>query len=185
MDTKQVITHCEELMKKTVEKFRADLGQVRTGRASASILDAVKVESYGSLMSINQLASVSIPEARTIEIRPWDVSQISAIEKAILKSDIGITPQNDGKAIRLSLPPLTQERRAELVKSAHKLAEDFRVAVRNERRDAIEKSKKLEKDNSLAEDARKKLDSDIQKLTDAYIKKIDEFLAVKEKEIKD
>lgn len=185
MDPKQVISFCEDLMKKTVEKFRGELASVRTGRATASLLDSIKVESYGSMMSVNQLASISVPEPRTIEIRPWDVSQLPAIEKAILKSELGITPQNDGKAIRLGLPPLTQERRGELVKSAHKLAEDFRVAVRNERRDALEKSKKLEKESSLSEDARKKLDSDVQKLTDAYIKKIDEFLAIKEKEIKE
>jgi len=185
MDTKQIISIADEQMKKTIEKFRSELAGIRTGRASASLLDTVKVESYGTLMPVNQLASIAIPEPRTIEIRPWDASQLQPIEKAILKSDIGITPQNDGKCIRLTLPPLTQERRGELVKVAHKLAEDFRVAVRNERRDAIEKVKKSEKEKVISEDMRKKAEADIQKLTDQYIKKIDEILALKEKEIRE
>ncbi len=183
MDPKQIIVRCEELMKKTAEKLRSEFASIRTGRASAAILDGIKVESYGSMIAINQLAAINIPEPRTIEIKPWDPSQIPAIEKALLKSELGLTPQNDGKIIRLSIPSLTQERRKELVKIAHKTAEEFRVAVRNERRDAVEKIKKLEKEKAISEDLRKKYESDIQKLTDAHIKKIDELLSLKEKEI--
>jgi len=185
MDIKQIISHMEEQMKKTIEKFRSELASIRTGRANASLLDTVKVESYGTVMPVNQMASIAIPEPRTIEIRPWDASQIPAIEKAILKSEIGVTPQNDGKCIRLTLPPLTQQRREELVKLSHKVAEDFRIAIRNERRDAIEKVKKSEKEKIISEDARKKSESDIQKITDNYIKKIDEILVLKEKEIRE
>lgn len=185
MDPKQVISHCEELMKKTLEKLRTELASIRTGRATGALLDNIKVEAYGSLMPIKQVAAVSVPEPRTIEIKPWDASQLSAIEKAILKSELGVTPQNDGKLIRLSLPPLTQERRGELVKHAHKVAEEFRIAIRNERRDAMEKIRKLEKDKIISDDLRKRNEVEIQKLTDAYIKKIDELLAMKEKEIKE
>lgn len=185
MDPKQVISHCEELMKKTLEKLRTELASIRTGRATGALLDNIKVEAYGSLMPIKQVAAVSVPEPRTIEIKPWDASQLPAIEKAILKSELGVTPQNDGKLIRLSLPPLTQERRGELVKHAHKVAEEFRIAIRNERRDAMEKIRKLEKDKIISDDLRKRNEVEIQKLTDAYIKKIDELLAMKEKEIKE
>ncbi len=185
MDQKQTLSHCEELMKKSIEKFRNELASIRTGRASTALLDGVKVEAYGSVMPVNQVASVNIPEPRTIEIKPWDVTQIPAIEKAILKSELGLTPQNDGKVVRLILPTLTQERRNDIAKTAHKIAEDFRVSVRNERRDGIEKIKKLEKEKFISEDIRKKCEVDIQKLTDLYIKKIDDILALKEKEIKE
>jgi ribosome recycling factor len=170
-------------MKKTIDILKSELVSIRTGRASSAVIEGIKVESYGSLLPINQLAGVSIPDAKTIEIRPWDVSQLGAIEKAILKADIGLTPVNDGKIIRISVHPLTEERRKEIAKSISRMAEDFRVAVRNERRVLIENIKKLEKDKVITEDDRKKFESDAQKVTDDYIKKIDESIALKEKEV--
>jgi ribosome recycling factor len=135
------------------------------------------------MMPLNQLAGMSVPDARTIEIRPWDMSQLNSIEKAILKSELGLTPANDGKVIRLSLPMLTEERRRDLTKVLHKMGEEFRVSVRNIRRDMVEGVKKAEKDKQITEDERKKADADLQKLTDSYIKKLDDLLAIKEKEI--
>jgi ribosome recycling factor len=170
-------------MKKTIDILKSELASIRTGRASSAVIEGIKVESYGSLMPINQLAGVSIPDAKTIEIRPWDASQLGAIEKAILKSDIGMMPVNDGKIIRISVPPLTEERRKEIAKSISRMAENFRVAVRNERRVLVENIKKLEKDKVITEDGRKKFESDAQKVTDDYIKKIDESIALKEKEV--
>jgi ribosome recycling factor len=170
-------------MKKTIDRLKSELASIRTGRASSAVVEGIKVESYGSLMHINQLAGVSVADAKTIEIRPWDVSQLGAIEKAILKADIGMTPINDGKIIRISVPPLTEERRKEIAKSIGKMAEDFRVAVRNERRVLVEAVKKLEKDKVITEDDRKKFDADAQKITDEYIEKIDVSIALKEKEV--
>jgi ribosome recycling factor len=170
-------------MKKTIDRLKSELASIRTGRASSAVIEGIKVESYGSLMPINQLAGVSIPDAKTIEIRPWDVSQLVAIEKAIFKADIGMTPVNDGKIIRIPIPPLTEERRKEIAKSISRMAEDFRVAVRNERRVLVESIKKLEKDKVITEDDRKKFETDAQKATDGYIKKIDESVALKEKEV--
>ncbi|GHT45526.1 ribosome-recycling factor [Endomicrobiia bacterium] len=173
----------EEAMKKTVGRLKTELSSIRTGRASSSVTDGIKVESYGSVMTINQIAGISIPDAKTIEIRPWDVSQLGVIEKAILKADIGMTPINDGKIIRIPVPPLTEERRKEIAKSINRMAEDFRVAVRNERRNLVENIKKLEKDKVITEDDKKKFETEAQKVTDGYIKKIDDAIASKEKEI--
>jgi len=183
MQIQSFFSKSEEAMKKTIDRLKSELGSIRTGRASSAVIEGIKVESYGSLMPINQLAGVSIPDAKTIEIRPWDASQLGAIEKAILKADIGMTPVNDGKIIRISVPPLTEERRKEIAKSISRMAEDFRVAVRNERRVLVENIKKLEKDKVITEDGRKKFESDAQKVTDDYIKKIDESIALKEKEV--
>jgi ribosome recycling factor len=183
MQIQSFFSKSEEAMKKTIDRLKNELASIRTGRASSAVIEGIKVESYGSLMPINQLAGISIPDAKTIEIRPWDVSQLSAIEKAILKADIGMTPVNDGKIIRISVPPLTEERRKEIAKSISRMAEDFRVAVRNERRVLVENIKKLEKGKVITEDDRKKFESDAQKITDDYIKKIDESIALKEKEI--
>lgn len=185
MSYKEILNAGEEPMRKTVERMKNDFSQLRTGRASTSLVDHIKVESYGSVMPLNQLANLSVSEGRTIEVRPWDISQIQNIEKAILKSDIGLTPVNDGKMIRLSIPSLTQERRGELIKMVNKLAEDFRISIRNERRQTHEKVKTAEKEKKLSEDDRKKAEMELQKITDAYIKKIDEVLVVKEKEIKE
>jgi len=183
MQLQQLFSSSEEAMKKTIEKVRHDLAAIRTGRASASVLEGLKVESYGSLMPINQIAGISVPDAKTIEIRPWDMSQLGAIEKAIIKADIGFTPINDGKLIRISVPPLTEERRKEIVKSINKTAEDYRVAVRNERRTLVDGIKKAEKDKLITEDDKKKSENEAQKVTDSYIKKIDELIALKEKEV--
>lgn len=183
MQIQSFFSKSEEAMKKTIDRLKSELASIRTGRASSAVIEGIKVESYGSLIPINQLAGVSIPDAKTIEIRPWDASQLGAIEKAILKADIGMTPVNDGKIIRISVPPLTEERRKEIAKSISRMAEDFRVAVRNERRVLVENIKKLEKDKVITEDGRKKFESDAQKVTDDYIKKIDESIALKEKEV--
>lgn len=173
----------KEKMEKTVEHFKKEMGKIRTGRASASILEDIKVDYYGSSMPITQIATVNIPEPRTIVIQPWDASGISAIEKAIMKSELGITPSNDGKVIRLNIPPLNEERRRDIIKFAKKIAEESKVAIRNERRDAIEKIKAGEKNKAFSEDDSKKLQKEIQDLTDTYVKKIDDIFALKEKEV--
>ena len=183
MQLQNLFSAAEESMKKTIEKVKADLAAVRTGRASTAVIEGIKVESYGSLMPINQIASISVPDAKTIEIKPWDSSQLGAIEKAIQKADIGMTPINDGKLIRISVPQLTEERRKEIVKVINKTAEDYRVAIRNERRNIVDGIKKAEKDKLITEDDRKKSENEAQKVTDTYIKKIDECIALKEKEI--
>jgi ribosome recycling factor len=170
-------------MKKTIDRLRSELTSIRTSRANSSIVENIKVESYGLIIPINQIAGISIPDAKTIEIRPWDISQIGAIEKAILKADIGLTPINDGKLIRISVPPLTEERRKDIAKSINRMAEEFKVAVRNERRVLVENIKKLEKDKVITEDDKKKFEIEAQKITDTYIKKIDESIAVKEREV--
>ncbi len=178
-----VIKETKQKMEKTVEHLKKELGKVRSGRASASLLDDIKVDYYGSLMPITQLATISIPEPRLILIQPWDASSIPAIEKAILKSELGITPSNDGKVIRLAIPQLTEERRKELIKLAKKICEENKIAIRNERIDAIEKIKAEEKNKTISEDDSKRLQKEIQEITDSYIKKIDEIMALKEKEI--
>ncbi|MDR2860830.1 MAG: ribosome recycling factor [Elusimicrobiota bacterium] len=183
MQTDIIFSAAEESMKKTIEKLKSELSSIRTGRANTAILEGVKVESYGSLMPLNQVAGIVVPDAKTIEIKPWDNSLLSIIEKAIIKADIGMTPINDGKLIRISVPPLTEERRREIAKSIGKLAEEFRVAVRNERRNLVESIKKAEKDKTITEDDKKKAEVQAQKVTDLYIKKIDESIALKEKEI--
>lgn len=173
----------EEKMKKTLSVLEADLKTVRAGRANPAILDKVTVEYYGVASSLTQIANVSVPDARSILIQPWDASILGEIEKAILKSDIGITPNNDGKAIRLSFPPLTEERRKELVKGIRKKGEDSKVAIRSIRRDAIEDAKTQKKNNEITEDDVKNIEKDIQKITDNFIKEIDDVVSYKEKEI--
>lgn len=183
MTVKEIIHDTETKMKKTVESTQREFSVIRTGRASTAILDNVKVDYYGAPTPLRQLAAVSTPDARLVVIQPWDKNAMADIEKAILKSDIGITPTNDGKVIRLSIPPLTQERRSELDKVLKKIAEDGRVSIRTCRHSAIEHAKKLEKDKTATEDERFKAQENIQKLTDKYIKEIDAYLAAKEKEI--
>jgi ribosome recycling factor len=183
MQVQSLFSASEEAMKKTIDRLKTELSSIRTGRANSSIIDGIKVESYGSVMTINQIAGVSVPDAKTIEIRPWDASQLGAIEKAILKADIGMTPVNNGKIIRISVPPVTEERRKEIAKSISRMAEDFRVAVRNERRELVENIKKLEKDKVITEDDKRKFEAEAQKVTDGYIKIIDETIAAKEKEV--
>ena len=183
MQVQSFFSASEEAMKKTIDRLKCELSSIRTGRASSAVIEGIKVESYGSLIPINQIAAISIPDAKTIEIRPWDTSQLNAIEKAKLKADIGMTPINDGKLIRISVPSLTQERRKEIAKSVSGMAEEFRIAVRNERRILVENIKKLERDKIITEDDKKKFEAKAQKVTDDYIKKIDDNIAVKEKEV--
>jgi ribosome recycling factor len=178
-----ILRETDEKMKKVLEHLRQEFSGVRAGRANASILDNLRVEYYGQMVPINQVGSVSIPDARTIEIKPWDKTALAEIEKAINKSDIGLTPLNDGKVIRLNMPPLTQERRQELVKLIKKMTEEAKVMVRNIRRDGMDKVKEKEKEKQLTEDESKKGQAQLQKLTDDLIKKCDEVLAGKEKEI--
>jgi ribosome recycling factor len=180
---KDVHSAHEEKMKKALDMMRKEYASIRTGRATPSLLDKITVDYYGTPTPINQVGNVSVPEPRLIVIQPWEKPMLTAIEKAILKSDLGIAPNSDGSVIRLNIPQLTQERRSELVKVVHKKAEESRVAIRNLRRDANDAIKKLEKDKVISEDETKKGQDDIQKLTDKYIKEIDQVMAVKEKEL--
>uniref|UniRef100_A0A7C4TD57 Ribosome-recycling factor n=1 Tax=candidate division WOR-3 bacterium TaxID=2052148 RepID=A0A7C4TD57_UNCW3 len=172
-------------MEKSINLLSQELAKLRTGRASPALLDGIKVEYYGSFLPLNQVASITIPEPRLIVIQPWDKQALSAIEKAINKAGIGLTPNNDGNVIRLPLPPLTTERREELVKLNQKLGEECKIAIRNIRRDANNEIKKQEKDKKISEDESFKLQETIQKMTDEYIKKVDEILKKKEKEIRE
>lgn len=173
----------EERMSKAVASLEKDFVKLRTGRASTSLVEDVKVDYYGTPTPISQLASVSVPDSRTITIQPWDRGAFPLVEKALLKSDLGLTPMNDGKVIRISIPPLTEERRKELVKVARKYTEEAKVAIRNIRRDANDSLKKLEKDKTASEDDVKKATEVIQKVTDAAIAKADQKCQGKEKEI--
>ena len=174
--------NAEERMDKTLQALRRDLATLRAGRASPALLEKVQAEYYGAMMPVNQLGSITTPDPRTLVIQPWDKSALAAIERAILKSDLGLTPVNDGEVIRISIPPLTEERRMELVKSTRKLGEEAKVAIRNIRRDANDEIKKKEK-SEISEDESRRYQEDIQKLTDRFIAEIDKMLAAKEKEI--
>ncbi len=181
--TKDVLNRIETSMKNGVEATVRDFTGVRTGRASAALLQGITVECYGTSTPLQQVASVAIPETRLMTIQPWDQSLLSAIEKAILKSDLGITPSSDGRVVRIAIPPLTEERRKELVRIVRRMAEEGRVAIRNVRRDGNEKLKALEKQKQISEDDLKKGTESVQKLTDKYIKEIEAALTNKEKEI--
>lgn len=170
-------------MEKTIAGLSKSFSRVRTGRASVALLDGIKVDYYGTATPINQVANISIPENRLIVIVPWDVSIIGAIEKAIQKSDLGLTPSNDGKAVRLAIPQLTEERRKELVKVVKKMAEEGKIKLRNARRDANEELKNLKKNNKMAEDEMFTAQEEVQKMTDQYIEKTEKILSAKEKEI--
>lgn len=170
-------------MAKSVASLESELKKVRTGRASLNILDGIRVDYYGTPTPLNQMASLSIPESRLITIQPWDATVINNIEKAILKANIGLTPSNDGKLIRIAIPPLTEERRKEIVKSVNKMCEERKIAVRNIRRDANDMLKELKKEGEIAEDAAFKAQDHVQKITDEHIKKIDDIYKEKEKEI--
>jgi len=180
---KQVLSQAERDMRRSLETVGRELGGVRTGRASTALLDHIRVEYYGTPTPLSQVATLATPETRLITVQPWDPTLVPAIEKAILKSGLGITPVSDGKVIRLAMPPLTEERRKELVKVVRKLAEDGRVAVRNVRRDANDRLKALEKDKKISEDELRKGLDEIQNLTNRIIKELDDLLARKEKEI--
>ena len=183
MTAKEIIHDTEAKMKKTLESTQREFSIIRTGRASTALVDGLKVDYYGAPTPLKQVAAISTPDARLIVVQPWDKNAIAEIEKSILKSDIGITPTNDGKVIRLAVPPLTQERRAELDKILKKIAEDGRISLRTARHSAIEHIRKLEKDKAITEDDKFKSQDDIQKLTDKHIKDIDNLMASKEKEI--
>jgi ribosome recycling factor len=178
-----VILEMSEKMEKSVDTFKIELSKVRTGRASLALLEGIMVNAYGSSLPLNQVGTLTIPESRMIAIQPWDPQMLPAIEKALLKASIGLTPVSDGKIIRLNIPQLTEERRKELVKQVKKVAEEFRVAVRNARRDAIETLKKQKKDKEISEDDLFRLQDEAQSETDTYVKQIDDITASKEKEV--
>jgi len=179
----ETLQETKERMGKTITALESELKRVRTGRASLSLLDGIRVDYYGTQTPLNQMASLSVPESRLIVIQPWDVSGIKEIEKAILKSDLGLTPSSDGKLIRISIPPLTEERRKELVKVVSKMCEEHKIAARNIRRDANELLKGFKKDGDISEDDAFKAQESVQKITDDFIAKIDEIYKEKEKEI--
>jgi ribosome recycling factor len=172
-----------ERMTRSIEVLKKDFASIRTGRASLSLLDGILVNYFDTQTPLQQLATLSIPESRQITIQPWDQKIIPDIEKAILKSDLGLTPSNNGKIIRIIIPPLTEERRKQLVKAVKKKAEESKVAIRNIRRDTNDELKKLEKEKQFSEDEAKKLHDEVQKITDTYIAKVDDVLKHKEKEI--
>jgi ribosome recycling factor len=180
---KEVEANTKTRMEKTVTDLQHAMAAVRTGRASLGLLDAVRVDYYGTPTPLNQVATMHIPEPSLITAQPWDVSQIGAIEKAIRSSDLGLNPSNDGKIVRIPIPPLTEERRKDLVKHLHHVTEEHRVSLRNVRRDANDHLKKLLKDKLISEDEERRALDEVQKMTDGYIKKVDELSKSKEKEI--
>jgi ribosome recycling factor len=182
-NVRDVEAHAKTRMDKVLSDLQHDMAVIRTGRASVSIFDNIKADYYGTPTPLNQLANLHVPEPSLITIQPWDVSQIGAIEKSIRSSDLGLNPANDGKIIRVPIPPLTEERRKEIVKRLHHIAEDHRVALRNIRRDANEHLKKLLKDKTISEDEERRALEDVQKMTDGHIVKIDQASKTKEKEI--
>lgn len=179
----QVISNTKEKMGKAVQVYSRELASIRAGRANASLLDKISVDYYGVPTPINQMATISVPEARLLVIQPYDKNTLGDMEKAILKSDLGITPTNDGSVLRITIPQLTEERRKELVKQVRKEAEDAKVVIRNIRRDGNEELKKLEKNGDISEDDLRGYSEEIQKLTDEHIKKVDEITKEKEEEV--
>ncbi|MBW1731761.1 MAG: ribosome recycling factor [Deltaproteobacteria bacterium] len=179
----EILSELREKMGKTVEALKKEFKKIRTGRATPALLEGIKVECYETHMPLEQVASISVPESRLITVQPWDQSIIGNIEKAILKSELGLTPMNDGKIIRIAIPPLTEERRKELAKLAKKMAEESKISIRNQRRDANEMFKELKNEKEISEDEFFKCQNEVQKITDEFIKKIDEVTAQKEKEI--
>jgi ribosome recycling factor len=180
---KEIESQAKTRMEKVIADLQHEMASIRTGRASVNLLDAVRVDFYGTPSPLNHVATLHVPEPSLITLQPYDVSQIGAIEKAIRSADLGLNPSNDGKLIRVPIPPLTEERRKELVKHLHQISEDHRVAIRNIRRDSNEAVKKLLKDKAIGEDDDKRAHDEIQKMTDAQIQKLDQLAKVKEKEI--
>jgi ribosome recycling factor len=179
----EIIAELRAKMESSVDAYKRDLMRIRTGRASLSLLDGIKVESYGSKLPVDQVGTMTIPEPSMIAIKPWDPQMIGLIEKAILASDLGLTPANDGNVIRLTIPPLTEERRRELVKQVKKIGEEFKVAIRNIRREANDTFKKQKNEKAISEDDLFRLQEESQKATDEFIKSIDKISAGKEKEV--
>lgn len=182
-DFSEIKSDSKSRMDKTIETLRGDFGSLRAGRAHVSLLDGIMVEAYGSMTPLSQVGTVSVPDPRTLSISIWDRSLAKAVDKALRESDLGLNPASDGQLIRIPIPPLSEERRKELVKIAGKYAEQNKVAIRNIRRDALDDVKKLKKDNQISEDEEKRFENEIQKLTDESIKKIEEMLSAKEKDI--
>lgn len=183
MSEKDVIKDTRPRMDTVIEDFRRKIATVRTGRAAVSLLDNIMVDYYGTMTPLTQLASVHAPEAQMLTVQPWDQSQVGAVEKAIRASDLGLNPSNDGKLVRIPIPPLTEERRKQMAKQVHEIAEDHRTAVRNVRRDANERLKKMLKDKLISEDAERDGLDEVQRITNTYIGKIDELSKTKEQEI--
>lgn len=183
MTDKDVIKDTRPRMETVIDDFRRKLSTIRTGRAAVSLLDAVMVDYYGTMTPLSQMASVHAPEPQMLTVQPWDQTQVAAIEKAIRSSDLGLNPANDGKLVRIPIPPLTEERRKQLAKQVHEIAEDHRTAARNIRRDANERLKKMLKDKQISEDAEREGLDEVQKLTNTYVGKIDELSKSKETEI--
>jgi len=181
--TEAILAECEKKMKKAVDSVARELGGIRTGRASASLLDGIKVSAYGSMVPVKQMANVGVPDPKLIVVQPWDRSLLGELEKAILKSNLGLTPASDGNVIRLHVPPLTEERRRELVKLVKKLVEEAKIAIRNVRRESNERLKAAEKDGSISEDDARRAQKRTQELTDRYSDEADGVLAKKEEEI--
>jgi len=179
----EIISELQQKMNGSIESLKKEFVRVRTGRASTALLDGIKVNCYETHMPLDQVASLSVPESRLITIKPWDQSIIGEVEKSILKSELGLTPMNDGKIIRISIPPLTEERRKELAKLARKMAEEAKISIRSHRREANEMFKELKNEKEISEDDMYKSQDEVQKITDDFIKKIDEITAEKEKEI--
>ncbi|MCB0713899.1 MAG: ribosome recycling factor [Ignavibacteriae bacterium] len=183
MEVKTILNEAEVGMKRALDHAHIDLSKIRTGRASVSMLDSVNVDYYGAMTPLSQVANISTPDATAIVVQPWEKTMLGPIEKAILAANLGMTPNNDGQIIRLSIPALTEERRREIAKQAKQIAEDSKVGVRNARRDAIDHLKKAEKEDHLSEDLRRDGEGSVQALTDKYIAEIDKVFAAKEKEI--
>lgn len=179
----RILPKAEEAMKDRVGRLARDLSVLRTGRANPQLVEGVKVEYYGQMVPLKQVAAVSVPEARTLEIRPWDPSVLTDLEKAIQKADLGAMPQNDGKALRINLPAMTEERRKDLIKTVKRIGEEFRVGVRGERHAALEAIKGAEKGKAVSEDQARGLEAKLQKLTDLYVSRVDAEIASKEKEL--
>ena len=182
-DFNQIKKERKNRMEKTLETLRGDFGGLRAGRAHVSLLDGIMVEAYGSMTPLSQVGTISVPDPRTLSVSVWDRSLAKAVDKALRESDLGLNPASDGQLIRIPIPPLSEERRKELVKIAGKYAEQTKVAIRNIRRDALDDVKKLKKDNQISEDDEKRYENEIQKLTDDSIKKIEDMLETKEKDI--
>lgn len=183
MPVNETLNLTKEGMNKTIDFYKGQLAKVRTGRASSSLIDGVKVDYYGTLAPVSQTATVSAPDARTIMIQPFDRTMIAEIEKAIRQADLGFNPQNDGTVIRIPVPPLTEERRKEFVKLCKKYGEEAKIAIRNHRRDGLDMLRDFEKEKEISEDDLKRGEDEVQKLTDEYVKKVDELTAKKEKEL--
>lgn len=179
----EILSEVRQKMNKAVEALKKDFRKIRTGRASTALLDGIKVECYDTLMPLDQVATISAPESRLLTIQPWDQSIMGNVEKSILKSELGLTPMNDGKIIRISIPPLTEERRKELAKLARKMAEENKISIRNLRRDANDMFKELKNEKEISEDDLYRAQDEVQQITDEFIKKIDETTAQKEQEI--